>query len=94
MSLRTWLQEPVTEQGRTRAWRIWFWGVQLPMAGLLGAIGGVVLGAVLGCTTPGERQPWQDCSGTFHESCWEGDDWSLSQMCEYAYYKDCIGEKD
>ncbi len=34
MSLRTWLQEPVTAQGRTRAWRIWFWGFQLPLAGL------------------------------------------------------------
>ena len=47
MSLRTWLQEPVTAQGRTRAWRIWFWGVQLPLAGSVGAVSGFVLGTLL-----------------------------------------------
>ena len=45
--IRAWLREPVTAQGRTRAWRIWFWGVQLPFAGLVGAISGAVLGAFL-----------------------------------------------
>ncbi len=47
MSLRTWLQEPVTAQGRTRAWRIWFWGVELPLAGLAGMVVGAVLGVLV-----------------------------------------------
>ena len=42
-----WLREPVTAQGRTRAWRIWFWGVQLPLAGLVGSVIGIVLGGLL-----------------------------------------------
>ena len=47
MSLRTWLQEPVTAQGRTRVWRIWFWGVELPLVGLVGIVVGAVLGALV-----------------------------------------------
>jgi hypothetical protein len=59
-------------------------------------VAGLLFGAALlwitGCVSEtDQRQHWQDCSGVYHEDCWDTEDsrW-LSMDCEYEYYKECI----
>ena len=42
-----------------------------------------------GCASQGKQETWQSCAAKGHVECWDRPD---PLVCEYDYYKVCIGE--